>query len=276
MYNLIIGFLRGEVAVERVLEYTDDEVKAWVAPGGTLDVARLRNLPTLLMPEPQDSTSEQVARVGRIEDMTLNGRVWRFRFVASPAVPPIHTAKVEELGSELQIGQWEFQRTHWAVKNADLYRVLAAGVGRTPSGPTVFRLPTELPVENDLVAVMMPFDTQFDPVYTMLKAAVADAGMRCHRADDIWIDNHITEDIIGLLWRCRVVIADLTTRNANVFYETGIAHTLGRDTIPISQSMSDVPFDLQTVRTLTYLNNREGVESLRPKVTARLKDLISR
>lgn len=273
MYNLIVGFLRGEADVERVLEHTEWDLESWFKPGGALRVERLRNLPTLLMPEPQDSTSEQVARVGHIEDLRRDGLVWRFRFVPNLALPTIDTAVIEGLGSELQVGKYEFMRTHWAVKDVDLYRVLGTALDGSPSGPTVFRLPTELPRENDLVAVMMPFDHQFDPVYEILKGAVEDAGMRCHRADDIWINNHITEDIISLLWRSRVVITDLSTRNANVFYETGIAHTLGRDTIQISQSMSDVPFDLQTVRTLTYLNNSEGVETLRPRVTRRLRDL---
>jgi hypothetical protein len=276
MYNLIIGFTQGQAAIERVLEYTDDDLKAWLAPSGILDAARLRNLPTLLMPELQDSSAEQLARVGHVEDMARVGTVWRFRFVANESVPALDTARIEELAVDLQIDKWEFQRTHWAVKDVDLYRAIAPAVIRAPSGPTVFRLPTELPVEEDLVAVMMPFAAQFDPVYDTIKAAVADAGMRCHRADDIWVNNHITEDIINLLWRARVVIADLTSKNANVFYETGIAHTLGRDTIQISQTMADVPFDLQTVRTLTYLNNDQGRDALRPKVAGRLTDLTSR
>lgn len=43
------------------------------------------------------------------------------------------------------------------------------------------------------------------------------------------------DDVISLIWRSRVVIADFTTRNLNVFYETGIAHTLGGDVIQIAQ-----------------------------------------
>jgi hypothetical protein len=47
----------------------------------------------------------------------------------------------------------------------------------------------------------------------------------------------------------RIVIADLNSRNPNVFYETGIAHTLGRDVIQIAQSIEDVPFDLRAIRS---------------------------
>jgi hypothetical protein len=83
------------------------------------------------------------------------------------------------------------------------------------------------------------------------------------------------DDVINLLWRARVVIADLTGKNPNVFYGTGIAHTLGREVIQITQSMDDVPFDLRSIRTVTYLNNGEGRDDLRTRVSARLADIAA-
>ena len=79
--------------------------------------------------------------------------------------------------------------------------------------------------------------------------------MYVQRADDIWVNDHIMADIIGLIWRARVVISDLSGKNANVFYETGIAHTLGRDVIQITRAPADVPFDLQPLR---YVHPRDG------------------
>jgi hypothetical protein len=64
LFNLIIGLVGGEARLERVLEHTDDTIQQWVSPAGILDYARLRNLPTLLMPELQDTGSEQTASVG--------------------------------------------------------------------------------------------------------------------------------------------------------------------------------------------------------------------
>jgi hypothetical protein len=119
---------------------------------------------------------------------------------------------------------------------------------------------------------MMPFAADFASVYISLQEAVAAAGMRCFRADDIWVNAH---DVINLLWRSRVVIADLSGKNPNVFYETGIAHSLGRDVIQITQSMDDVPFDLRAIRTLTYLNNGEGRDGLKQRMTERLQSLAS-
>jgi len=47
-----------------------------------------------------------------------------------------------------------------------------------------------------------------------------------------------------------------------VFYEVGIAHTLGRKVVLITQSAADVPFNLQHLRHIQYLGNSEGLEQL--------------
>ena len=52
-------------------------------------------------------------------------------------------------------------------------------------------------------------------------------------------------------------------KNPNVFYEIGIAHTLGKNVIPITQNIDDVPFDLRHHRVLTYLKNNEGLQELK-------------
>jgi hypothetical protein len=54
---------------------------------------------------------------------------------------------------------------------------------------------------------------------------------------------------------------------AQPFYETGIAHTLGRPVVPITQNAEDVPFDLHHHRYQRYLANGEGLQEL----TARLR-----
>ncbi|MER7420845.1 hypothetical protein ABT346_29370 [Micromonospora peucetia] len=275
MYNLLVGFPDGTAFGGRMVEHTDDAVRAYVAPSGRVDTSRLINLPTLVMPELGDR-EPQVARVGHIENLMLSGSDYRFRFVPNPLVAEIPLARVEELAQHLGITGWELTRTHWAVKDVDLYRVLNEAVAGAAPAPRVFRLPAEVRREADLVAVMMPFDSRFDRVYETLRHAAADAGLRCHRADDIWVNDHIMDDVISLIWRARAVISDFTLRNANVFYETGIAHTLGRDVIQITQSAGDVPFDLRSIRSVQYLANGEGLLLLRERVADRLRNLVSR
>ncbi len=272
MFNLIVGFTGDTADASRMLEHTSDTVKQYVAPAGALDPIRLMQLPTVIMPE-IESSSPQVARLGRIDHLSLSGKSWRFRFTPTPGLPDIASSYVEEAAGLLGITDWEFRRTHWAVKEGDPYSVLLERLGPAVA-PRVFTLPTT-PREADLVAVMMPFGG-FADVYEALKAAVSDAGLRCQRADDIWENDAIMNDVVSLLWRSRVVISDLSGRNPNVFYETGIAHTLGRDVIQITQSAADVPFDLKHLRYINYLPNRQGLEEMQAAVTARLHHLVAR
>ncbi len=56
-------------------------------------------------------------------------------------------------------------------------------------------------------------------------------------------------------------------------YETGIAHTLGKQVIPITQSIDHVPFDLHHPRAQTYHPNLQGLEKLTSDLSARLRHL---
>lgn len=141
--------------------------------------------------------------------------------------------------------------------------------------PKVFSL-TDEPVEENLVAVMMPFEAKFDPVYKALQKAVTGLGMTFQRGDDIWVNDHIIQDVVLLIGKAKVVICDLAGRNANVFYETGIAHTLGRDVILITQTAADVPFDVAAIRYVPYLSNEQGLTALAADVTRRLETLRTR
>lgn len=138
--------------------------------------------------------------------------------------------------------------------------------------PSVFAVPVGT-VQRDLVAVMMPFTLEFEPVYEILRDSLARMGMRALRVKDIWNHSTIIQDIFELIWSSNMVICDFSQRNANVFYETGIAHTLGKHVIPITQSAADVPFDLTHHRYLLYLNNAEGRAALAGGVCERVNNL---
>ena len=100
--------------------------------------------------------------------------------------------------------------------------------------------------------------------------------MHCLRADDIWEETAIIQDVFNLIFRAQVVIVDFTGKSPNVMYETGIAHTLGKHVIPISQSLDDVPFDMIHHRTLKYLPNNEGYEKLQHSLKKKLSQFSSK
>jgi hypothetical protein len=120
---------------------------------------------------------------------------------------------------------------------------------------------------------MMPFSMEFNDVLETIKTACSDVGMFCYRADDLWNNSTIIQDVFELIYCSSVVIVDFSGKNPNVFYEVGIAHTLGKNVIPITQSIDDIPFDLRHHRTLKYLNNSEGLEELRKGLEKRLEVL---
>ena len=139
--------------------------------------------------------------------------------------------------------------------------------------PSVFDIPDK-PIEFDLVSVMMPFSMEFDGILKTIKEACSEVDMECQRVDDIWNNEIIIQDIFELIYRSSIVIADFTGRNPNVFYEVGIAHTLGKNVIPITQNLDDVPFDLRHHRVLKYLNNSEGLQEFKKALKKRLEVLI--
>ena len=143
---------------------------------------------------------------------------------------------------------------------------------RITFAPNVFTVP-EMSVEPDLAAVMMPLAAEFMPVHKAIRRACKAAGLRCLRADSIWEESTIIQDIFNLIFRAQVVVVDFTGKNPNVMYETGIAHTLGKHVVPISQSMADVPFDVNHHRILKYLANEEGLGRLETKLAARLRQV---
>lgn len=138
--------------------------------------------------------------------------------------------------------------------------------------PRVFEIPNEQPNPR-LVAVMMPFDASFAKVYKAIKTACANAGMDSERADNVWEHSTVIQDVFGLIWKSSVVVCDFSGRNPNVFYECGIAHTLGRHVIPLAQHKSDVPFDLQHHRYLPYHCNDEGLAVLADELSKRLRTI---
>lgn len=72
------------------------------------------------------------------------------------------------------------------------------------------------------------------------------------------------------------MICDLSGRNPNVFYEAGIAHTMGKEVILLASHKSDVPFDLQHLRYIPYVNNGQGIDSLVAHVLRHLDTISSR
>lgn len=138
--------------------------------------------------------------------------------------------------------------------------------------PSVFQVPDN-GVDQQLVAVMMPFSAEFEPVFGAIQNGCAKSGLKSVRVKDIWEHQTIIQDVFSLIFRSTYVVCDYSGRNPNVFYEAGIAHTLGKHVIGLAQSDADVPFDIRHHRYIPYLNNGEGLEKMTNDLAGRLNYL---
>ena len=279
MFNLLVnvgGWFapRGEMIANRVFEGTEESTKArLLGADGCPDFHQMLLHPVLFVEELNKDSHRQFARVGSISRIQPRGRNYEFQFAFDASIPPITNSKLVEVALEFGIQSAELYRTHWAVKDEDLFRTLLRHNQPARSKPRVFTINDPEVIEDKLVAVMMPFDASFTGVYSAIQDAVTEVGLRCRRADEIWENPAIIQDIVNLIDRAKVVVCDCSGRNANVFYEIGIAHALGREVVLLTQSSSDVPFDLRHLRYISYLNNGEGLQNLVLKLSARLSDL---
>ncbi len=109
---------------------------------------------------------------------------------------------------------------------------------------------------RDVCFVIMPFGGWLDDYYQEIYCpAIDEAGLTPHRADDLFRPSTIVNDIWAYTKKARLVLADLSGKNPNVFYELGLAHALAKPAILVAESMDDVPFDLRALRVLVYDKN---------------------
>jgi hypothetical protein len=107
---------------------------------------------------------------------------------------------------------------------------------------------------GDSCFVMMPFAPPLGGYYEKIyKPAIEKAGLTPIRADtEIFGTGKIIDQIWAGINGARVLVAELTKRNPNVFYELGLAHALEKPVVLVSSNEDDVPFDLHHIRVIYY------------------------
>src|SRR6185503_8689366 len=110
-------------------------------------------------------------------------------------------------------------------------------------------------IEPGTCFVIMPFAKAFTATFKAIQNAVErNLGFRCTRTDELLGGGHIIEDILKGIASSELIIADVTGRNANVYYELGIAHMAKpiEKVILLSQNVDEIPFDLRQFRHIVY------------------------
>ncbi len=123
------------------------------------------------------------------------------------------------------------------------------------------------------VFVLMPFDSSFDDIYKFgIKGAADQVGAYAERVDEQMYSGGILDRIFNQISKADAIIADMTGRNPNVFYEVGYAHALGKVVLLLTQNADDIPFDLKHRPHTVY----EGkIEALRTALVTRLQWAIA-
>jgi len=125
------------------------------------------------------------------------------------------------------------------------------------------------------VFVLMPFLDEMRPVYEdHIKKVASSLELTCGRADDLFSPSPIMNDIWSSIVQSRFIIADCTGKNANVFYEMGIAHTIGKKVIMITQIENDIPFDIRHIRCFKYNYNPRGMVTFEEKLTKVIGEIL--
>ena len=128
------------------------------------------------------------------------------------------------------------------------------------------------PDEKIDVFVLMPFKAKMEKVYTNhIKKIGDELGLVVRRADDIYTPRPFMEKVWDGICAAQLILADCTQKNANVFYEIGMAHTLGKKVVLITRSEKDIPSDIKHYDYIPYVYDPEGVDQLMEKLREFMK-----
>lgn len=124
------------------------------------------------------------------------------------------------------------------------------------------------------IFMIMPFRERFDTVYNdVVRPVASELNLSVKRGDDFSsTQGSIMQEVWAAIYGCRLVIAETTENNPNVYYELGIAHMLGKPAILLTQmqQVEQIPFDIRHLRFLIY----DEAEANHAKLTVDLRKSI--
>jgi hypothetical protein len=125
--------------------------------------------------------------------------------------------------------------------------------------------------------VVMCFDSKLTHIFSrVIKPALEDFDIEVIRGDNIDSPGTIIDQIDDAIKSSDIIIGDLTYLNPNVFYELGIAHSLEKPTILITQQTVDFPFDTRHMRTITYTDTNIGLLELKETLSRFISTIAKR
>jgi hypothetical protein len=128
-------------------------------------------------------------------------------------------------------------------------------------------------VVPDTCYVLMPFARDLAIVYDTIVEALRDR-MSCSRADKRFFLDGIFPRVMEGIASSELIVADLTGRNANVFYELGLAHVRTKNVLLLSQKREDLPFNIAGMNCFVYeKDSKEGLKALKARIRQAAEEL---
>lgn len=103
------------------------------------------------------------------------------------------------------------------------------------------------------VFCLMPFNRNYDNLYTNIRLICEDNDIECQRSDEVVEPGFILKQILELILQSQLILAVIDGRNPNVFYEIGIAHALGKTVILLAEdTKANKVYDISYNRMILY------------------------
>lgn len=114
----------------------------------------------------------------------------------------------------------------------------------------------DISIKDKRVFCLMPFHKSFNKTYETIHSTCLNNGYECYRSDTPFNPGKVLQQIIKMMFDAQLIVAVLDGKNPNVFYEIGIAHSIGKTVILIANMsrIDEIPFDLRSDRLLLYSN----------------------
>ena len=250
------------MSLDRMFEFTREDIKSQFTNGGWPDFDALYKLPSILTKEFEPDCTDTLAQIGYLDspspDAMMSNPILRF-----PATL-LHDKMILR-------GKWDGHRTYWMVAEGDPFRLLF-GNG-LPKATEQCKLGK---IDENLIAVMMPFkhDPGIDAVFRVIEQSAEQVGKSARRVDQIKTPTDITEDVRNLICSAYAVVADITGMNLNVVYELGFSHGKNKQVILLkADGLGSLPFDLSHQRIIEYTATTDGLNALERKLSEAIESL---
>lgn len=124
-------------------------------------------------------------------------------------------------------------------------------------------------IMKKFIFVLMPFNSDFDDIYQLgIKEISKEFNVYIERVDEQIYEGSMLDRIYNQIHNADIIIADLSQKNPNVFYEVGYAHALNKRVILITQDGNDIPFDMKHFYHIIY--NKNNIYELKTRLTERI------